>query len=111
MHKHQMDVLRVELARDEYNGLSADDAFNLLTGRKVQVETGKLIDTRSEAEKRLGRVTFFSQSEAARRTPKQMPAAAIVLPDEYAAQFPTGLPGMPNTVRRHEFDEAWNARS
>ena len=35
--KHWIEALKAELARPEYAGLSADDAYKLLTERKAQV--------------------------------------------------------------------------
>lgn len=111
MHKHQMDVLIAELKRPEYAGLSADAAYNLLSGRQPQTGApGRFIDTRSEAEKRLGKVHFLTTSQSAARMPKHISPHAVIVPDELASEFPTGIPGMPNTVRRPEFDEAWSQR-
>lgn len=127
MQPFHMQALIAELRRPEYSGLEADAAYALLTGRKQQVSTGKLIDTRSEAEKRLGAVRFIPQSvwNALRDKDRARLPTAIVIDDETAngfaytygqdkegngGQVGYDIPGFPNKVRRHEFDEAWRLK-
>lgn len=122
-----LEVLKIELRRDEYTGLSPDAAYDLLTGRKRQ-QGGQIIDTRSEAEKRLGKRRFIPKAvwDGMRQKDRdRLSANVFVIDDETAKQFAhtygqdrdgkggqTGydIPGFPNKVRRHEFDEAWGAK-
>jgi len=91
MHAHHRDTLKAELAKPEYAGLSADEAFAKLgPGPRVQYMTAAQIARRYA------------------RNPKRMPANVIIVGEVVAAQFPTGIPGFPHKIRREEFDAAWN---
>lgn len=87
MHPHQLEVLRAELKRPEYQGLSPEEAFRLVNA--------------PETIKRLTQTKFIAPGVSV--SPKHPLASAIVV----AGDFPQGIPGMPNKVRRDEFDAAF----
>lgn len=91
MHQHQRDYLVEELRKPEY--ADAESAYEKLR----------------RPPKLFLAVSFVPQSKFDRMQPK-LRGAAIPVSDEYAATFPGGVPGIPNLIRREDFDAAWNAR-
>lgn len=93
MHKHLHDYLVAEIKNPQYDGLTADQVYEKL----------------ARPPKSLLAVSFVPQSKFDRVMPK-LRGLMKPVPDEYAKQFPTGVPGMPNLIRRQEFDAAWSER-
>lgn len=89
MHQHQLDYLAAELRKH------ADAA-------KAYAELAR-------PPKSFLAVSFMRQSKFDRINPK-LRRGMVAVSDEYADKFPGGVPGMPNLIRRDEFDAAWSQR-
>lgn len=98
MQDHQMLALIDELRGHPYDGLSADDAFAYASS------TG-MIKKRGTQHFVSSRQFMTLPSEVASRL------NVYVIKDEILERAersnPTGVPGMPNKLRREWFNEAW----
>ena len=93
MHKHQHAYLVTELRKPEYAGKSADEVYAIL----------------ARPPKSFLAVSFVPESKFNRVHPK-LRGRMIAVSDEYAKEFPSGVAGMPNLIRREEFDKAWSEK-
>lgn len=90
LHPHQHTAL-VETLRD---ATDAESAF---------------VELSSPAGlKRIGATRFMTQAALDAMPEKHRPTAPVIITDEQAAAFPTGIPGFPNKLRREWFDAAWS---
>lgn len=122
LHPHQHERLVEELRRTEYDGLTADGARAAIRAaatawaeekarREPSVKHSLESALASDPEylptpRHLLTVSFCSQSRFDRVRPK-MRRGMVPLPDDYAAKFPGGVPGMPGKIRPDEFAAAW----
>lgn len=91
LYPHQHRALVLELRREFYAGLAADDAYAKAC----------------QAIKRLGSTRFLTAERLERLPAKLRPALFVLVTDDELAQFPSGIPGFPNKLRREWFDAAW----
>lgn len=96
LHPHQHAALLAELRQPEYRNLTADKAF----GRISQ----------PNALHRLGTTRFLTQAAYDSLHPKRRPILFVIITEEQARAFPSGIPGFPNKLRREWFDAAWSER-
>lgn len=86
LHPHQRAALVRRLKEADFADLSCGDAYALLHADK------NLMGLRG--------VQFAHGKKALR-------PGFVEVGAEVAAEFPKGIPGMPNLIRREDFDSAW----
>lgn len=101
---HQHAALVERLRRDDFAGLSADEAFARLM-RPSDHDPGRLEPTDKNL---LGlRLLQWMPEAKYRRFPERRRANMVLADDALVKQFPGGTPGMPNVICREDFDLAW----
>ena len=91
LHPHQHAALVAELREPRYRNKTADRVFDLVSQKNVL--------------HRLGTTRFLTQAQYDATRVK--PALYVIVSEETASAFPTGIPGFPNKMRRAWFDAAW----
>lgn len=94
MLSHQLQCLIAELRRPDYHGLTPDEAF-------------KLLAYSYRWYRRVLETNFWTQEQLDKTNPKLVPDNLMIVDAKLAEQFPNGIPGMPNKLRREWFDRAW----
>ncbi len=98
LHPHQHRALVAELRKPEHANRTADQAFARISQKN--------------ALHQLGTTRFLTQVKYDSLHPKRRPLVYLIVSAAEVAAFPTGIPGMPNKLRREWFDLAWaEARS
>lgn len=103
MFQHQIDVLKAEITKPEYTGKTADEVYELLArGPLIFHQFPRLLAGRKE-----NGYTQFVEFPGSKglveksSIPKDDPVHKLL------EDFPGGVPGMPNLIRRPFFDQAW----
>lgn len=93
LHPHQHAALVARLREPDLAGLSADAAFAALSGDK------NLLGLRA--------LSFLPQPVYDALSPKRRHPRLVPVGAEVEKQFPGGVPGFPNKLRRADFDAAF----
>jgi len=93
MHPHQLEALKRELAKPEYDGMLPSAVF-----WKINDDTHGLCGLSKSRFVPANNVDSVKEDRRDR---------VVIVTEDYLSRFPSGIPGFPNAVRRSDFDIAW----
>jgi hypothetical protein len=94
MHPHQLRAIVTELRKLVYEGMSEEQVY-----RKIDDDVPGMCG--------LAKVRFLTKADLEKTNMLKPDEWPIVVSEEEAANFPGGVPGFPNGIRRSDFDIAW----